>query len=134
MRNLSRLQILYLTNAVIIAFYWPLSHWFYPDLYHQLLGFQAGGYDQDMVRIIGTIGTLPVIGFIYAAYRPQTARAFVVAYTVWCFLMSATYFVVIFAGNFPKGELFNAILLIVMGGLFIFGLATQPEFDPSLSE
>jgi hypothetical protein len=41
-------------NGIFLLFWWPLSHWFYPDFYHNLLGFTIGSYPDDLVKIIGT--------------------------------------------------------------------------------
>jgi hypothetical protein len=113
--KLSRFRILCAANALILLFYWPLSHWFYSDFYHRIFGFTPGSYDPDFVKVIGTMGVIPVIGFIHAAFRPVQSGGFLAAYTAWCFLQSATYVEVILHGSFPKAEYFNAALLFAVG-------------------
>jgi hypothetical protein len=115
MNQLSRFQIRCAASALILLFYWPLSHWCYPDLYHRIFGFAPGTYDPDFVKIIGTMGLMPVAGFVHAAIRPAQARGFLVAFTAWCFLQSATYVDVILGGRFPKAEYFNAALIFLVG-------------------
>lgn len=115
MQRVSRFQVLCAANAVILACYWPLSHWLYADFYHRLFGFAPGTYDADMVRLIGTLGVMPVAGFAYTARHPAQGRAFLFAFMVWCFAMSATYLYVILCGRFPQREYFNAALLLIVG-------------------
>lgn len=47
--------------GVLLLFWWPLSHWFFSDWYHGLLGFAAGSYPEGMVKMIGTCGVFPVL-------------------------------------------------------------------------
>lgn len=115
MKNWTLQQYVYATNGILLFIYWPLSHWFFSDFYHTTLGFSPGSYDPDFVKIIGTMGMIPVAGFLYAAIRPTQAGAFVFGFTVWCFLMSATYIEVINNGHFPPQEYFNSALSFVVG-------------------
>jgi len=115
MNRLSGFQKMCAANAVLLLFYWPLSHWLYSDLYHRMFGFAPGSYDQDFVKIIGTMGMIPVLGFVYAAFRPNESRAFLFAFTRWCFLQSATFINVVVDGKFPDREFFNAGLLFLVG-------------------
>lgn len=104
-----------LAIGATLGLYWPLSHWFFSDLYHQMQGFAPGSYDPDFVKIIGTMGIMPVAGFFYSALQPQDSPASLVAFMLWCFAMCATYLHVIAAGRFPPGEYLNAALVFVTG-------------------
>lgn len=98
-----------LVLGVFTLFWWPLSHWFYPDWYHRLLGFQ--NYDDALVKVIGTIGVVPVLGMFFAAAEPLRNRDFVVALLVFCALMTLTYVYLIRGHGFPQREYVNAALL-----------------------
>jgi hypothetical protein len=90
-------------------FWWPLSHWFYPDWYQRLLGFAT--YDYALVKVIGTIGIVPVLGMFFAAAEPLRNRDFVVTLLVFCVLMALTYVYLIRGHGFPQREYVNAALL-----------------------
>lgn len=106
--------------GVFTLFWWPLSHWFYPDWYHQLMGFTS--YDYALVKIIGTIGVVPVLGMFFAAANPIRNRDFVLILMVFFILLSATYVFLINFHGFPKQEYFNVGLLmantVITGILF----------------
>ncbi len=108
-------QYVYATYGILLFIYWPMSHWLFSHLYHTTLGFAPGSYDPDFVKIIGTMGMIPVAGLLYAAIRPAQAGAVVFGFTVWCFLMSVTYIEVINNGHFPTQEYFNSALAFVLG-------------------
>jgi len=97
--------------GVFTLFWWPLSHWFYPDWYHQLLGFEQ--YDYSLVKIIGTIGVIPVLGIFFTAVNPVRNRDFVLTLRVFFVLMAGTYVYLIKAHNFPVREYLNVGLLVV---------------------
>lgn len=97
------------TLALFLLFWWPLSHWFYPDWYHQLLGFER--YDAAFVKLIGTMGVLPIVGLIWTAFRPEEGRAFGAAFILWLVCLGATYLYLIATQGFPKGELVNVGLI-----------------------
>lgn len=126
MNNWTLQQTIFAINAVVLFFYWPLSHWFYSDFYHSMLGFAPGSYDPDFVKVIGTLGMIPVIGFAYSAFRPEKSDAFICAFAIWCFLMSATYVEVIINGQFPSREYFNSVLV------FVIGLSLLPDVIKNL--
>lgn len=94
----------------VTAFWWPLSHWFYPDWYHNLLGFE--NYDYSLVKIIGTIGIIPVLGIFFTALNPIRNRDLVVILLVFSILMAATYIYLIRLHNFPKKEYINVFFLM----------------------
>jgi hypothetical protein len=96
--------------AVFGLFWWPLSHWLYPDSYHDLLGF-TGPVDDSMVKVIGTIGVVPILGLFLIARDPLRNRDFVATLLVFYALMAATYVYLINAQDFPAGEYVNVGLL-----------------------
>ncbi len=108
--HLAVLRIYLFILATFTLFWWPLSHWFYPDWYHHLLGFRR--YDFSMVKIIGTIGVLPVLGMYLAALAPLRNRDTVVSLLIFFPLMAATYVFLIMGHRFPPGEYFNVALLL----------------------
>ena len=110
---------LFMTGGLLL-FWWPLSHWFYPDWYHALLGFRPGTYSPGLVRVIGTCGLVPVALTLAVARDPLRNRDALVALTVFSVFMAATYLHLIRSGLFPHRELinvamclFSAILMIV---------------------
>ena len=124
-----RLYLLFL--ALFTLFWWPLSHWLYPDWYHELLGFN--GYDYSLVKIIGTTGVVPVLGMFFAARDPIRNRDFVSSILVFCVLLAATYVFLIETHGFPTREYANVALLV--GNAALLGLlfpwrAAQP-FAPA---
>ena len=86
-------------------FWWPLSHWFYADWYHHLLGFTT--YDYSLVKIIGTMGFLPVLGMYFAARDPVRNRDFILSLAVFSLLLAVTFVFLIETHDFPAGEYVN---------------------------
>lgn len=115
MNRVKALRLFALLQAVIVAFWWLLSHWLYSDWYHGVMGFAPGSYDDDFVKIIGVMALMPLVGLIEAARRPDTAAPFLRAYITWCFGMAATYAYTINFGDVPEREYLNAALLVVSG-------------------
>jgi len=83
----------------LLLFWWPMSHWLYPDWYHTLLGFSPGTYSIGMVRVIGTCGVVPVI--LAVARDPLRNQDALIALTGFSILMAFTYIHLIRAGLFP---------------------------------
>ncbi|OGW60784.1 MAG: hypothetical protein A2V83_03390 [Nitrospirae bacterium RBG_16_64_22] len=108
-----RMYLLFL--ALFTLFWWPLSHWFYPDWYHTLLGFKS--YDYSLVKIIGTIGVVPVLGMFFAANDPIRNRDFVISLLVFFPTLAMTYIYLISAHEFPEREYINVSLLVVNTGV-----------------
>ena len=104
-----RLYLLFL--ATFTLFWWPVSHWFYPDWYHHLLGFES--FDYSLVKIIGTIGVVPVLGMFFAARDPIKNRDFIIVLLVFSPLLAATYVFLILTQSFPSREYFNVALLLI---------------------
>jgi hypothetical protein len=96
--------------GIFTLFWWPLSHWFYPDWYHNLLGFES--YDYSLVKVIGTIGIVPVLGIFFSARNPVRNRDFILVLITFCILMAATYIFLITTRGFPVREYVNVGLLI----------------------
>lgn len=110
---MKRIAVLKLYLWALGAFtfaWWPLSHWFYPDWYHQMLGFEQ--YDYSLVKIIGTIGIIPVLGMFFAAIDPIKNRDFVLTLLVFFVLMAGTYIYLINTHDFPAREYLNVALLV----------------------
>jgi len=105
------LQIYLTVLAIFILFWWPLSHWFYPDRYHQFMGFE--NYDYSLVKIIGTIGIIPVIGLFFTAANPIRNRDFVIVLLILFPLLAATYIYLISFHGLPEREYINVTLLLV---------------------
>jgi hypothetical protein len=121
--------------GVFGLFWWPLSHWLYPDAYHDLLGFQ-GAVDGDLVKVIGTLGTVPILGLFLVARDPLRNRDFLAALLVFYALMAATYVYLINASGFPGREYVNVALLLVNGvalALLYPWSAAGPGFRSSAS-
>ena len=98
--------------AVGGLFWWPLSHWLYPDWYHNFLGFDVlttGEY--AMAKTIGTLAFLPVLGMVLIARHPERNRDFFVGVLILSLLMVGTYVYLIATGDFPSGEWLNVGLI-----------------------
>lgn len=100
-------------------FWWPLSHWLYPDWYHHLLGFPH--YDYSLVKIIGTLGVMPVMGMFLVARDPLRNRDMLIVLLVLFLLLAATDIFLIRTHGFPRREWFN-VLLLVGNSLILTGL------------
>jgi hypothetical protein len=100
--------------AIALLFWWPLSHWLYPESYHRLLGFAPGSYPTAMVRVIGTCGFLPVFVLAYLALRPFEKWLLVVFLGIFSAMLGGMYLYLILRGDFPRGEYLNVGLCIVL--------------------
>lgn len=109
--RLSILKLYLFLLAIFTLFWWPLSHWLYPNWYHTLMGFQV--YDYSLVKIIGTIGAVPVIGMFFSAKDPIKNRDFIISLLVFFPLLAATYVYLIRVHGFPAREYINVSLLVV---------------------
>ncbi len=97
--------------GLFLTFWWPLSHWFYSDWYHTLLGFEIGSYQDSMVKVIGTIGIIPTLLIFFSANNPIKNRDMIIVLIVFSVLMSITYLHLISIEQFPVLELINVGLL-----------------------
>lgn len=98
--------------GLFLTFWWPLSHWFYSDWYHTLLGFEIGSYQDSMVKVIGTIGIIPTLLIFFSANNPIKNRDMIIVLIVFSVLMSITYLHLINIKQFPVLELINVGLLL----------------------
>lgn len=93
--------------GIFLLFWWPLSHWFYPDWYHRLLGFQPNTYQNNMVKIIGTLGLLPVLLLFFSAAAPVRNKHMIIVLIAFSLSLAATYLFLIASGQFPALEMVN---------------------------
>jgi peptidoglycan/LPS O-acetylase OafA/YrhL len=84
----------------------------FPANYHGLLGFTPGNYADDMVKIIGTTGLLPVLLLVIAARDPARNRGILLALIIISFALAGTYMYLVAGSQFPRRELFNAGLCL----------------------
>jgi len=110
MRRVRFLRIYLAILAVFGLFWWVLSHWFYPDWYHGLLGFE--GYVDSFVKIIGTLSIMPILGLFFTAANLIRNRDLFISLLVLSVLMAATYIFLINTQSFPRLEYLNAGLLL----------------------
>lgn len=96
--------------GVFLLFWWPLSHWLYPDLYHNLLGFTKGSYQDNMVKIIGTTGIMPVLMAFFSAINPIKNRDIIIILIAFSFLIAFTYLFLIITNQFPLLEYINVAI------------------------
>lgn len=96
-----------LINGVVLFFWWPLSHWLYPDLYHQLLGFKLGSYQDSLVKVIGTCGVFIILLSFFAAKNPIKNRDMIKTLIISAFLIALTFIYLIARGDFPTSEFIN---------------------------
>lgn len=119
------LRIYYGLLATFLLFWWPLSHWFYPDWYHNLLGFEE--YDYALVKIIGTIGMIPVFALFFSIREPIKNRAVPITIILFSILMSLTYHFLITTVDFPPREYINVALLCVNAVILILSFPWKRE-------
>lgn len=105
-------RIFLLMCGIALFFWWPLSHWFYPDVYHRFLGFVPGSYPGSMVKIIGTCGIVPVLLMFFAAVNPVRNKDSVVVIILFAALISMTYLYLIQTGAFPVYEYINVVFSV----------------------
>ncbi len=98
--------------GVFLLFWWPLSHWFYSDFYHTLLGFTPGSYQNSMVLVIGACGVIPVMLALTAANDPIRNRDGVVIIIFFSVVMALTYAWLIKKDLFPMMEIVNIALTL----------------------
>lgn len=112
-RRLKIIQVFLLLNGLFVLFWWPLSHWFYSDFYHQLLGFKLGSYQDSMVKVIGTCGIIPVLLCLFSSKNPKRNRDLIIVIIIFSVLIAATFLYLITSGSFPVKELANVIFSLV---------------------
>lgn len=115
----SRIKILkafLFITAILLLFWWPLSHWLYPDWYHHLMGFKPGSYQESMVKMIGTCGFFPVFLAFFAARDPLRYKASIVTLILTSVLIGLTFLYLILTNSFPEREAFNIALSFFVAG------------------
>jgi hypothetical protein len=117
MKKTQILQLFLIIMGLFLLFWWPLSHWFYADWYHELLGFAS--YDPGMVRIIGTSGIVPVLLIFVTATDPVRYRGNLAILVLFSLLLAGTYLYLILNGQFPLREGANVVLCIASAGVLI---------------
>ena len=99
--------------SIFLAFWWPLSHWFYSDFYHQtIMGFAPGSYPEGMVKTIGVCGVIPVLLAYFAARDPLNNRPAVISLITFSFLIAFTYISLILEEQFPVNEMINVVICL----------------------
>lgn len=94
-------------NGFLLFFWWPLSHWFYSDFYHHLVGFGPGNYHTAFIRVIGICGVMPVMLSLMAAKDPVRNRAAIITLITFGYLLAAGFTYLIAIGGLPKREFVN---------------------------
>ncbi|HNX57824.1 MAG TPA: hypothetical protein PKK43_01905 [Spirochaetota bacterium] len=100
-------------TALVLLLWWPLSHWLYSDLYHSIMIFAPGSYQESMVKMIGTCGFLPVLLLGYLTFAKNRPSELVYILSVFALLVGATFFYLIIIGQFPAKEYINAGLCLL---------------------
>ena len=113
--RLNTLRLYLVLLASFTLFWWPLSHWFYPDWYHHLLGFTH--YDYALVKIIGTLGVMPVLGMLFVARDPLRNRDLLITLLLLFTLFALTDIFLITTHGFPRREWINVALLLCNSAL-----------------
>ena len=104
--------------GIFLLFWWPLSHWFYPDWYHRLLGFHPDSYQYNLVKIIGTLGVVPVLLIFFSAAAPVRNKHMVIVLIIFSLLIAVTYLLLIASGQLPGLEIVN-VALSAFSALFL---------------
>lgn len=110
MRRIRFLRVYLALLAVLGLFWWVLSHWLYPDWYHDLLGFES--YVDSFVKVIGTLSIMPILGLFFTAANPIRNRDLFISLLILSVLMAATYIFLINVQDFPWQEYLNAAFLL----------------------
>ena len=131
MKHITRLQILKIflwAAGILLLAWWPLAHWFYPEWYHALLGFEnpAQYVQNSLIKVIGLTGFCPIFLMFFAALNPIRNRDALKVFIITGFMVPAVYFYLIQTHGFPPREYFNAALYAVTA-LIIFILYPKTE-------
>ena len=115
MTLVARLRILrsfLLLAGLLILLWWPLSHWFYPEWYHTLMGFPhpAQYTNNPLVILIGLAGFFPVLLMFFAAANPLRNRDAVKVLIIVGLLGSGVLVYLIRTRFFPSREYLNVLL------------------------
>lgn len=113
-KRMRRFRMVLLAVAVILTFWWPLSHWLYSNWYHQLLGFAAGSYPDAMVKIIGACGITPVLLLLVAWKNPTRNIWSIRVMAITSAVLGFTFLYLSTTGAVPKRELINSATALVL--------------------
>ena len=113
------LRYFFIIVGVSLFLWWPLSHWFFSDWYHTLLGFELGSYQESMVKMIGTCGFFPVLLAILSSKDPIGNKSAVVTLIISSILLGLTFLHLILTKSFPEKEYFNVVLSFSVAGFLI---------------
>lgn len=116
--KLKMIKIFLWINGVFLLFWWPLSHWFYSDFYHTLLGFKLGSYQDSLVKVIGACGMIPVLLLYFSAKNPIKNRDSIITLIIFLILLAGTFLYLILKGDFPVKEYLN-VGLLTFSALFL---------------
>lgn len=117
---------LYLAGTALL-FWWPLSHWFYSEWYHTLLGFKAGSYPDGMVKVIGAAGVMPVLLAFFSARDPVRNRGMIIILITFSIIMAGTYVYLILSNRFPPAEWLNVAICLVTALVLIILFPSKHE-------
>lgn len=107
------LRFYLLIMGIVLLFWWPLSHFFYSDWYHSLLGFPPGSYDPVFVQIIGACGFMPVLLALFSARDPEKNKGMIIILIFFSLFMGAQYLAFINSAYMPVGEYINVAICFV---------------------
>jgi|AVFP01.1.fsa_nt_gi hypothetical protein len=120
------LRLVLLISGVALLVWWPLSHWFWSDGYHRLLGFDLDDAPEGHVKLIGTTGLLPVAMLLIAAADPWRYRRVIAALILFAFALSATFLHLVWTGLYPSREVVNVVVPAAMGLLLLVLFPRRP--------
>lgn len=112
-------QVFLSLNGILLFFWWPLSHWFYSDLYHKIMGFGPVGAYDSFIKIIGTCGVVPVLLMLLSAVDPLHNRTSIIILIVFGLLLGATFGYLTASGLLPVREYFNAALSLLSAAFLL---------------
>jgi hypothetical protein len=125
--KLTILKVYLRVLGIFVLFWWPLSHWFYLEWYHRLMGFHD--FDRSLVTIIGSTGLVVVMNIFAAATDPIRNRAMLGILITFSLALAGTYFFLIQTQGFPSREYLNISLLVVNAGVLAI-LYPVDEYAP----
>lgn len=106
-------KIFMISLSFLTFLWWPLSHWFYSDWYHRLLGFEK--WDESMVKMIGTCGLLPVFILLITGLNPVRYRRNAISIVIFMCTLGFTFLYLISRNLFPVGEYLNVFICFFSG-------------------
>jgi hypothetical protein len=116
-RRVKLFSIVWFTAAGLFFISWPMSHWFYYDLYTRFLGASAGTYQDSLIKMTGTCGVLLSMCLFVIAKEPENSRLLMKMTSVFLVLLAATFVYLIEYKDFMRMEFLNAAFFIVIAVL-----------------